>query len=270
MNTPLPPAAAGAAVAPGVVPALETRGLRKEFRGLLAVAGVDLVLQPGTRHALIGPNGAGKTTLVNLISGHLKASGGELFLYGENITRRPEHRRTRLGLVRTFQINQLFRQLTVLENVLLAVSQRTGASRNLWRPLGRYEALADEALAILASVGLEDDALRRVAELPYGRQRLVEIAVALGLRPRVLLLDEPTAGVPSGESEPLLEALRALGRDLAILIIEHDMEMVFRFAERISVMMNGSLLREGTPAEISADAAVREAYLGEDDHVRSL
>jgi branched-chain amino acid transport system ATP-binding protein len=256
------------APAHGAAPALETRGLRKAFRGLVAVAGVDLVLRPGTRHALIGPNGAGKTTLVNLISGHLKASAGRLYLHGQDITRRAEHRRTRLGLVRTFQINQLFRRLTVLENVLLAIAERTGAGRNLWRPLGRYGDLADEALAILAGVGLQDDALRRVGELPYGRQRVVEIAVALGLRPRVLLLDEPTAGVPSGEGQPLLEALRALGRELAILIIEHDMDMVFGFAERISVMMNGSLLREGTPAEISADAAVREAYLGEEGHER--
>ncbi len=271
---PAPQTAGAPAPAPQTVgapvPALQTRGLRKEFRGLLAVDGVDFSLRPGARHALIGPNGAGKTTLVNLISGHLRASAGELFLGGQNITRRPEHRRTRLGLVRTFQINQLFRHLTVLENVLMAVSEHAGASRNLWRPMGRNEALVDEALAILASVGLQDDALRRVGELPYGRQRVLEIAVALGLRPHVLLLDEPTAGVPSGESGALLEVVLSLASDMAILIIEHDMEMVFRFAERITVMLNGRILREGTPPEIAADETVRAVYLGEGDHGRLL
>ena len=262
------PGAAPTAGAPA--PALQTRGLRKEFRGLVAVDGVDFTLRTGARHALIGPNGAGKTTLVNLISGHLRATAGELFLGGHNITHRPEHRRTRLGLVRTFQITQLFRKLTVLENVLMAVSERAGASRNVWRPTGRHDALVDEALAILASVGLRDDALRRVGELPYGRQRVLEIAVALGLRPRVLLLDEPTAGVPSGESGALLDVVLSLASDMAILIIEHDMEMVFRFAERITVMMNGRILREGTPPEIAADETVRAVYLGEEGHDRAL
>lgn len=246
-----------------VQPALRTQGLRKNFRGLLAVGNVDFELAQGARHALIGPNGAGKTTLLNLISGHLRPSAGELFLNGRNVSKLPEFQRTRLGLARTFQINQLFRGLTVLENVLAAVSEHHGQSWNFWHPAGKKGALVDEVFALLDSVGLENDALKPVAELPYGRQRLVEIAIALGLRPKVLLLDEPTAGVPSSESHLVLDLIERLDASLSLLIIEHDMDIVFRLARRITVMANGSILTEGSPEEIAGDEAVRAVYLGE-------
>jgi branched-chain amino acid transport system ATP-binding protein len=265
-----PASAAAASPAAGAVPALETRRLSKAFRGLVAVNGVDFRLEPGARHALIGPNGAGKTTLVNLITGHLPAGGGSLFLHGADITRLPEHRRIKRGLARTFQINQLFRRLTVLENVLAAVAERTGAARDAWRPLAGHSALLDEAYAVLQAVELHPDALKAVHELPYGRQRVLEIAIALALRPRVLLLDEPAAGVPAAESRHVLDVVASLTGDIAVLIIEHDMRVVFRFARRVTVMMNGSILREGTPEEIAADAQVRAVYLGEsgDGHAR--
>lgn len=252
---------------PAAIPALQTRGLGKSFRGLIAVDRVDLSIAKGARHALIGPNGAGKTTLVNLICGHIKATTGDLLIHGRPATHLPEHRRTKLGLARTFQINQLFRQLTVMENVLSSVSERSGASRGFWRSIGSDSALVDECCALLEMVGLLDDALRPVAELSYGRQRLVEIAITLAQRPSVLLLDEPTAGIPAGESRQVLEVIDTLSDEITVLIIEHDMEMVFRFAKRITVMMNGAILKEGSPDEIAADAEVRAVYLGEGGYV---
>jgi ABC-type branched-subunit amino acid transport system ATPase component len=243
-------------------PALATRGLHKSFGGLAVTANVDLELARGSRQALIGPNGAGKTTLINLISGALAPSAGRVFLDGCDVTRLPQHARARLGLARTFQINQLFRSLSVVDNIALALGERLGSGRRFWRPLGQDQALFDEAFALLGDLGLADQALEPVATLPYGRQRLVEIALALAARPKVLLLDEPAAGVPAAESHLILDAIGALPEEIAVLIVEHDMDVVFRFARRITVMAAGAILTEGTPEEIAADEQVRAVYLG--------
>jgi ABC-type branched-subunit amino acid transport system ATPase component len=246
--------------------ALEIRDLRKSFGALAVTRDVNLVLERGARHALIGPNGAGKTTLVNLITGVLQPSAGQVLLEGEDITRLPQATRTRRGIARTFQINQLFRGLTVLENLYLAVAERDGVCNHLWRPVGAERAVIDEALTHLDALRLADDALKLVRELPYGRLRLVEIAIALALRPKVLLLDEPAAGVPSSETHLILDVIAGLDPDIAILIIEHDMDVVFRVAKRITVLVQGAVLTDGTPAEISADERVRAVYLGEEAH----
>ena len=212
---------------------------------------------------MIGPNGAGKTTLVNLITGRIKASAGEVLLDGEVITSLPQAGRTRRGIARTFQVNQLFRGLTVLENVYLAIAERTGACNHLWRSAGKETSVIDEALDHLQSLELIADACKPVRELPYGRQRLVEIAIALAQRPKLLLLDEPAAGVPSSENHLILDVIERLDPNITVLIIEHDMDVVFRFASRITVLVAGEVLTEGTPEEIEADERVRSVYLGE-------
>ena len=244
------------------VAALEIQGLHKSFGALQVTRDVNLTLARGARHALIGPNGAGKTTLVNLITGVLRPSAGKVLLNGEDITALAQARRIRRGIARTFQINQLFRGLTVLENLYLAIGERTRVCNRLWRPAGAERAVIEEALEHLEALKLADDALKLVRELPYGRQRLVEIAIALAQRPRVLLLDEPAAGVPSSESHLILDVVGALDPDIAILIIEHDMDVVFRFAKRITVLVAGAVLTEGAPQDIVADERVRAVYLG--------
>jgi branched-chain amino acid transport system ATP-binding protein len=246
--------------------ALETLGLHKSFGALRAADGVDFRLPHGARHALIGPNGAGKTTLINLITGALAPGAGEIRLRGTNITHLPQHARVRLGLARTFQINQLFGALTVIDNVALALAERTGASRHFWRPLGREDALLDEAFVLLEALGLAGQAVQPIRTLPYGLQRIVEIAIALAARPKVLLLDEPAAGVPAADTRAILEAIERLHDDIAVLIVEHDMDLVFRFARRITVMVGGAILTEGTREEIVADPRVRAAYLGHRQH----
>jgi branched-chain amino acid transport system ATP-binding protein len=244
-------------------PALEIRGLQKNFGALQVANDINLALPRGARHALIGPNGAGKTTLVNLITGRIRASAGEVLLDGDDITSLSQAGRTRRGIARTFQVNQLFRGLTVLENVYLAIAERTGACNHLWRSAGRESAVIEEALDHLQSLELVTDACRPVRELPYGRQRLVEIAIALAQRPKLLLLDEPAAGVPSSENHLILDVIARLDPGITVLIIEHDMDVVFRFASRIIVLVAGAVLTEGTPEEISADERVRSVYLGE-------
>jgi len=241
---------------------LETRALCKSFGALEVARGIDFRLEAGARHALIGPNGAGKTTFVNLLTGVLAPSAGRVLLDGEDVTRLEQARRVKRGIARTFQINQLFRGLTVLENVCIAVAERMGAGGGMLRPAGRRTEVVEEAARLIGALRLAEDAGRRVSELPYGRQRLVEIAIALGLDPRVLLLDEPAAGIPSAESHILLDAIAALPREIAVLIIEHDMDLVFRFAERITVLVSGAVFAEGTPAEIAANRDVRAVYLG--------
>ena len=242
---------------------LETRKLCKSFGALTVALNVDLALDAGARHALIGPNGAGKTTLVNMLTGMLPPSSGSILMQGQDVTRLNSSRRVKLGLGRTFQINTLFRNLAVLDNVALGVAERRGVAQNMWRPASSYAEVKKECMELLENLGLADDAGHRVADLPYGKQRLVEIAIALGLRPRVLLLDEPAAGVPSAESARILRVLEKLPGEIAILIIEHDMELVFRFARRISVLVQGEVLVEGTPDEIARDQRVRQVYLGE-------
>jgi branched-chain amino acid transport system ATP-binding protein len=252
----------GTADGVGGAAALETLGLYKSFGALRVADGIDFRLPNGARHALIGPNGAGKTTLLNLITGALAPSTGQIRLHGRDITHLPQHARVRLGVARTFQINQLFGGLPVIDNVALAIAERTGASRHLWRPLGREQALLDEAFALLETLGLAAVALRPIRTLPYGHQRIVEIAIALAARPRILLLDEPAAGVPAADTRAILDAIERLHDAIAVLIVEHDMDVVFRFARRITVMVGGTILTEGTREEIAADPRVRAAYLG--------
>jgi ABC-type branched-subunit amino acid transport system ATPase component len=247
-------------------PALETVGLHKRFGALVVANDINFRLEPGARHALIGPNGAGKTTFINLITGRLPPSAGQVFLGGREVTALPQAARVSRGLGRTFQINTLFRGLSVLENVALAVTERKGHGGDMYRSAGSRREVLEEAYALLQRLRFATDALTRVQELPYGKQRLVEIAIALGLQPTVLLLDEPAAGVPSAESATIIEMIEQLPPDVAVLIIEHDMELVFRFARRITVLVQGRVLVEGTPAEIAADARVREVYLGERQH----
>ena len=244
--------------------ALDVKGLNRSFGALHVTRDVDLTLERGARHALIGPNGAGKTTLVNLITGVLKPSAGQVLLNGEDITTWTQARRARRGLARTFQINQLFRGLTVLENLCMTIGERDGNCNNMWRSAGARRAVIDEALDHLAALRMVDDALKLVRELPYSRQRLVEIAMALAQRPRVLLLDEPAAGVPSSETHLILDVVAGLDPDIAVLIIEHDMDVVFRFAKEITVLVQGAVFTKGSPEDIRTNEKVREVYLGEE------
>lgn len=242
--------------------ALSTRGLDKSFGSLVVARGIELNLPHGERYALIGPNGAGKTTLINLITGMLDPDKGRVFLGEQDISALDPPERVRRGLVRTFQINTLFPNLNPLEAVTLAVCERQGYAGNWWRRLPGFGDAIEEAHAILASLRLGASCYRATRELAYGQQRLVEIALALAAKPKVLLLDEPAAGVPQGESAELFSVIADLSRDIAVLFIEHDMNVVFRFANRIIVMVGGRILVEGTPREIAGDARVREVYLG--------
>jgi branched-chain amino acid transport system ATP-binding protein len=247
-------------------PALSTRGLDKSFGSLVVAKDIALDLPPGERYALIGPNGAGKTTLINLMTGMLKPDSGRILLGADEITALGPEQRVKRGLVRTFQINTLFPHLNALEAVTLAVCERRGYAGNWWRKLPAYADAVDEAYAILRSLRLAESCYRPTHELAYGQQRLLEIALALATRPKVLLLDEPAAGVPQGESAELFAVIANLSQDIAVLFIEHDMNVVFRFANRIIVMVGGRILTQGTPKEIAADARVREVYLGRAHH----
>jgi branched-chain amino acid transport system ATP-binding protein len=245
---------------------LETRKLCKSFGALTVADHIDFRLAPGARHALIGPNGAGKTSFVNMLTGVLAPTSGRIFLNDQEITTSSQAARVKLGLGRTFQITTLFRSLPVLDNVALSVAERTGVAKRMWRSASSHRDILDEARALLDVLGLADDAASAAQDLPYGKQRLLEIAVTLGLKPKVLLLDEPAAGVPSHDTQRILEQLAKLPGDIAILIIEHDMDLVFRFAQRITVLVQGQVLVEGTPQEIAADKRVRDVYLGEATH----
>jgi branched-chain amino acid transport system ATP-binding protein len=242
--------------------ALAARGLNKSFGSLVVAADVELNLPAGVRYALIGPNGAGKTTLINLITGMLRPDAGRIFLGDRDITAAAPDDRVRSGLVRTFQINSLFPHLTALESVMLAVCERRRVAQTWWRPITAYRDEADEAYGILNSLMLGGVSQRLTQELPYGQQRLLEIALALATKPKVLLLDEPAAGVPREESRDLFAAIAGLSSDITVLFIEHDMDLVFRFAARVIVMVGGRVLVEGTPAEIASDPHVRAVYLG--------
>ncbi len=248
----------------GGAPLLETRGMTRKFGGFVAVDNVDFRLRAGARQAIIGPNGAGKTTFINLLTGVLAPTAGQVFLDGLDITRMAQATRVKRGIARTFQINRLFRGLSVLDNVYIAVAERVGVAPRMLRPAGMRRNVLDEAMSIIETLRLSDDAGRRIVELPYGRQRLVEIAIALGLVPRVLLLDEPMAGVPSAEGHIILDAIDRLPSDIGVLIIEHDMDVVFRFAQHITVLVRGAVFAEGTPAEIRINPDVRAVYLGQE------
>ena len=242
---------------------LETKSLDKRFGGIVAANAISLAIEKGARHALIGPNGAGKTTFVNLLAGVLRPSGGEILLDGEPITRLEPHRRVRLGIARTFQINQLFPDLTPVETLGLAISERHGAGRDWWRLAGSRAGITAELAELIERFHLTDVMTERTARLAYGKQRLLEIAVAFACRPRLLLLDEPAAGVPEAERHEILAAIAALPADVTVLLIEHDMDIVFSFADRISVLVNGELFVEGKPEEVARDPRVKAVYLGE-------
>jgi branched-chain amino acid transport system ATP-binding protein len=246
--------------------ALATRGLSKAFGSLPVARDIAIELPVGARYALIGPNGAGKTTLINLMTGMLAPNAGQIFLGGDDITALGPQERVRRGLARTFQINTLFAGLNALEAVTLAVAERRGEAGQFWRGVGSHGETIDEAYEILSKLRLGDFCYQITRELPYGRQRLLEIALALATKPKVLLLDEPAAGVPPEESGDIFEAVAGLSDNLTLLFIEHDMHVVFRFASHIIVMVAGAIFAEGSPAEIAADPGVREVYLGKRKH----
>jgi branched-chain amino acid transport system ATP-binding protein len=243
--------------------ALETKGLAKQFGGLKVTRDLSLKIEQGARHALIGPNGAGKTTVINLLTGVLKPNAGQILLQGNDITDLPVHVRVLRGLSRTFQINQLYPDLTPIETIGLAVAERLGRGGDWWRVMGTRDDVNGEIRENLARFHLLDVMNEPTATLPYGKQRLLEIALAIATRPRVLLLDEPAAGVPESERHDILAAVAALPRDVTVLLIEHDMDLVFSFADRISVLVNGALLVEGAPDEVARDNRVKAVYLGE-------
>jgi branched-chain amino acid transport system ATP-binding protein len=244
-------------------PVLQTHGLVRRFGGLLATNDVSLQVMPGARHALIGPNGAGKTTLINLLTGVLEPTQGRIELKGEDVTRLPAHRRVGRGLVRTFQINQLFNQLTPLQSLALAVSQQQRQGARWWQPLGRDAAVALRVEELLHEYHLADVMHQRTALLPYGKRRLLEIALAIAGEPQVLLLDEPAAGVPEGERQEIFDSLARLPSDVAVLLIEHDMDLVFNFATHVTVLVSGAVYAEGGVDEIANDPRVKAVYLGE-------
>jgi len=247
---------------------LSAQGLVKRFGGITATRDVTLNLHKGARHALIGPNGAGKTTLINLLTGVLAPTEGRIALEGTDITRLAPHQRVRRGMVRTFQINQLFGSMTPLETLALVVSQQRGAGAGWWWPLGHRKTtagVAERCAELLEQFHLTDVMNQRTEHLAYGKRRLLEIAIALACEPRVLLLDEPVAGVPAGEREELLQTVAALPADVSVLLIEHDMDLVFSFANFMTVLVNGAVLTEGTPEAIAADPQVRAVYLGHGD-----
>jgi branched-chain amino acid transport system ATP-binding protein len=247
-------------------PLLETRGLCRTFGALAAARDIDFRLEAGARHALIGPNGAGKTTFVNLLSGLIAPTSGEVLLKGRDVTHVTQAARVKLGIARTFQINRLFRGLSVLENVYLSIAERVGAAPSMIRPAGLRRDVVEESMHLLETLKLAENARHRISELPYGRQRLVELAIALGLKPEVLLLDEPAAGVPSAESHIILDAVDGLPSHIGVLIIDHDMGLVFRFASQITVLVNGAVFASGGPREIAANPDVRAVYLGQAAH----
>jgi len=242
---------------------LQTHSLHKRFGGITATDAVSLRIERGARHALIGPNGAGKTTLINLLTGVLPPTSGRVLLGGRDITAMSPHRRVGLGLARTFQINQLFGSLTPLQSLATAVASRVGAAWRWWQPVGRDARIAAECERLLGQFRLSEHADRPTRELPYGKRRLLEIGLAVALAPRVLLLDEPAAGVPAGERQDILDTVAALPADVSVLLIEHDMDLVFSFARSMTVLVDGAVLTEGTPERIATDPQVRAVYLGD-------
>lgn len=246
--------------------ALSTRRLSKAFGSLPVARDIELNLPVGARYALIGPNGAGKTTLINLMTGMLAPDAGQIFLGEADITALEPQQRVRRGLARTFQINTLFAGLNPLEAVTLVVAERRGFAGKFWHGVATYKDAIEEAHEILVKLKLGDVCYQTTRELPYGRQRLLEIALALATKPKVLLLDEPAAGVPQDESGDIFEVVAGLSNELTLLFIEHDMHVVFRFATHIIVLVGGAVFTQGSPAEIAADPGVREVYLGKRHH----
>ena len=247
-------------------PVLETIALDKWFGGIHSINDVSFQIEKGARRALIGPNGAGKTTIINLLTGVFQPNSGQILLDGADITNLKPYSRVKRGMVRTFQINQLFGEFTPLETLVFAVSEHHGAGWDLWQPVAGKPQIVEEAVQILVQFQLVDVMNERTAILPYGKQRLLEIAVALACRPTLLLLDEPAAGIPESERRDILASIVSLPADVSVLLIEHDMDFVFNFANRISVLVNGTLFVEGSPKEIERDPRVKAVYLGESAH----
>ena len=242
---------------------LETRSLVKRYGGFTPTNDVSIQVERGARQALIGPNGAGKTTLINLLTGVAEPTSGTIWLDGQDITQLAPHQRVRRGIVRTFQINQLFSELTPLQSLALAVSAHLGLSAKWWRPLGSDPRVVQACEKLLAQFHLIEEMDRKVKLLAYGKRRLLEIAIALACEPRLLLLDEPVAGVAEGERQEIFDSINALPADVTVLLIEHDMDLVFNFAKRVTVLVNGALFAEGDVQSISNDPRVKAVYLGE-------
>lgn len=244
---------------------LYTQDLGKTWGAFKANSDLSLRFEAGARHAIIGPNGAGKTTFINLLTGVLAPTTGKVFLGDKDITTLPQYERVRLGMTRTFQINTLFAGLTVLESVILVISERDGLNRFWFKPVAAHTAAIEEAIQLLEKLQLAAQAHEFTRSLPYGKQRLLEIALALATKPKILLLDEPAAGIPTQESAELFEVISALPKDVTVLFIEHDMNLVFQFADYITVLVGGQCFAQGTPEQIAQDPRVKEVYLGESD-----
>ena len=242
---------------------LELRKLSKRFGGVVATDEVTLDVRPGEVHALIGPNGAGKSTLIGQISGDVTSDGGAILLEGNDVTRAPQHRRVHAGLARSYQITSIFGRYSALDNLALAVQARSGSSFSFWRPVERESALADEARAIAEEIGLGGRESVPAAALAHGEQRALEVGLALATRPRLVLLDEPMAGMGPEESRAMIALVERVREQAAVLLVEHDMDAVFRLADRISVLVSGRVIASGAPEVIRADPEVRKAYLGE-------
>jgi len=245
-------------------PLLSVRGIVKRYGGLAASDGVDLDVATGEIHSVIGPNGAGKTTLVGQLSGEIRPDAGQILFDGRDITTVPTYRRSALGLARSFQVTSIFPRLTVLENVALAVQAHAGHSFVFWRPAAEEERLREPAREALARTGLERHASSIAATLAHGEQRRLEVAMAIATEPRLVLLDEPTAGMGPEETRQMVDLLHDLRRDTTILLVEHDMDVVFALSDRISVLVYGRVIATGSPEAIRANADVRDAYLGEE------
>jgi branched-chain amino acid transport system ATP-binding protein len=243
---------------------LSLRSLSKRFGGVVAVDGVSLEVAAGEVHALIGPNGAGKTTLIHQISGSMRSDEGQIIFQGTDLTRAKPHERVRAGLARSYQITSIFRRFSVLDNLALAVQARSGTSFSFWRPLAAERGLFDEARSIAAEVGLSQKIHSLGSSLAHGEQRALEVGLALATRPKLVLLDEPMAGMGPEESKRMIELIGRIRAQVAVLLVEHDMDAVFRLADRISVMVNGRVIASGAPEAIRANAEVRKAYLGDE------
>ena len=242
---------------------LELKGLSKRFGGVIATDGVALDVKPREVHALIGPNGAGKTTLVAQIAGDLSSDGGAIVFQGVDVTHAPQHQRVRAGLARSYQVTSIFGRFSVLDNLALAVQARSGSSFSFWRPVASEEPLAVEARAIAAEIGLAGREEAIAGTLAHGEQRALEVGLALATRPKLVLLDEPMAGMGAEESQRMIALIERVRAQVAVLLVEHDMDAVFRLADRISVLVSGRVIASGAPEAIRAHPEVKKAYLGE-------
>ena len=243
---------------------LEVRGLTKRFGGVVAVDAVNLSVRAGEVHALIGPNGAGKTTLIAQVSGSLAADAGEIYFLEEELTRKPQHLRVRAGLARSYQITSIFGRFSVLDNLALAVQARSGSSLSFWRPVAGEKALFDEAASIAAQINLQDKLNSISGTLAHGEQRALEVGLALATRPKLVLLDEPMAGMGPEDSQRMIGLIQRIRASVTVLLVEHDMDAVFRLADRISVLVTGRVIASGAPADIRLDPEVKRAYLGDE------